>query len=213
MVDPAFAQAFQVADPTPRFAHILAAVPPLVMAPLPRIVRATLLLGAELARSIEARGLPLAPWRHADSLVTRYEAATTSIVLPAGGLASVGPGATSGAAAAAARKQRRAAEDQQRVALKLLKLGLAMEPAAAAAAGSEPASPPTPTSSDVPPQAESPTSVVDLSAPHQGELSRAFASGAPGHEWFCCGWRSQPDWRQAERSQQHRRRRGAARAA
>lgn len=71
VIDPTFAQAFQVTAPTPRYRHILSAVPQLLVAPLNKVVRAVLVLGAELARCFEAQDLPLPPWRHVDALLTR----------------------------------------------------------------------------------------------------------------------------------------------
>jgi hypothetical protein len=73
IIDPSFAQAFAVACPTPRYAHIMAAVPSLLVAPLPRLVRGLLLLGAELARCFQERGVPLPPWRRVNAMATRYE--------------------------------------------------------------------------------------------------------------------------------------------
>lgn len=61
-MDPAFRAALEVADPTPRYAHVLSAAPQLLVAPLSRVARAVLVLGAELARSFEARDMPLPPW-------------------------------------------------------------------------------------------------------------------------------------------------------
>ncbi|KAL4447895.1 hypothetical protein ABPG75_005114 [Micractinium tetrahymenae] len=97
VVDPSFGQAFRVAHPTPRYAHILEAVPPLAVAPLPRLLRAVLLLGSELERCFERRGLPLPPWRSTDALVSRYEAAVHS---------SLAVTAAAAAAAGRATKQR-----------------------------------------------------------------------------------------------------------
>lgn len=141
IVDPSFAQAFQVAAPTPRLAHLLGALPPLAVAPLPRLLRALLLLGAELARYFEAEGLPLPPWRHADALATRYleDPAASLLLRPDGSTA----GAARGVAAAPPPKPRRATSQQQ-VQLKLLKLGLAAAAAPEEGADSDPPSPPTP---------------------------------------------------------------------
>lgn len=145
VIDPAFAQAFQVVSPTPRYAFLLSAVPALLVAPLPRVLRAVLLLGAELARCFEAKDLPLPPWRHADALATRYDTATSAEVRP-DGVAVPAPSAASFAApSAAARKQQRDAEQRERVQLRLLKLGVPASAIAAAGAElSEPRSPPTP---------------------------------------------------------------------
>lgn len=145
VIDPAFAQAFQVVSPTPRYAFLLSAVPALLVAPLPRVLRAVLLLGAELARCFEAKDLPLPPWRHADALATRYDTATSAEVRPDGVAVPAPSAASSAAPSAAARKQQRDAEQRERVQLRLLKLGVPASAIAAAGAElSEPRSPPTP---------------------------------------------------------------------
>lgn len=144
VIDPSFAQAFQVLAPTPRYAFILSEVPALLVAPLPRVLRALLLLGAELARCFEAKDLPLPPWRHADALATRYDTATSAEVRP-DGVAVPTPSAAAAAPGAAARKQQRESEQRERVQLRLLKLGVPASAIAAAGAElSEPPSPPTP---------------------------------------------------------------------
>lgn len=149
VIDPAFTQAFQVLAPTPRYAFILSEVPTLLVAPLPRVLRAVLLLGAELARCFEAKDLPLPPWRHADALATRYDTASSAEVRPDGMAVPTPSPAAAAAPGAAARKQQREAEQRERVQLRLLKLGVPASAIAAAGAElSEPASPPTPGADD-----------------------------------------------------------------
>jgi uncharacterized protein (TIGR01615 family) len=211
VVDPAFSQAFQVLAPTPRYAFILSEVPALLVAPLPRVLRAVLLLGAELARCFEVKDLPLPPWRHADALATRYDTATAAEVRPDGVAVPSPSPATAAAPGAAARKQQREAEQRERVQLRLLKLGVPASAIAAAAAGaelSEPPSPPTPgadasrqpaasSRSSLDEAVDSPRSVVQ--AAEQGALSRAFACGAACHERVCWGTASKAGCRQARR--------------
>lgn len=111
VIDPSFATAFVVADPTPRFAHILSAVPQLVVAPLPRLLRALLVLANELERCFKARGVPLPPWRSADALTTRYEAPAPTRAAPP---------------SAAARQNARQHAQTESVQLKLLRMGLGL---------------------------------------------------------------------------------------
>ncbi|KAL4430879.1 hypothetical protein ABPG75_006135 [Micractinium tetrahymenae] len=182
VVDPSFGQAFQVTHPTPRYAHLLAAVPQLAVAPLPRLLRAVLTLGSEMERCFERRGLPLPPWRSSDALASRYEQAAR------GGSAAATPAAAPAAASTAVKQRQQAAKQVQqleRVQLRLLKLGL--QPAGEGDAPAAPASPPSPLS-DAGVGGDSPTSVVEA---WQGPLSCAFATGAKAPEWFCCGWREQ----------------------
>lgn len=184
-MDPTFSAAFQVADPTPRYSHILAAAPPLLVAPLSRVARAVLVLGAELARSFEARGMALPPWRHVDAILTRYDAVSRTPVRHTDG----GTSPATPPAAEAARKQRRDAEQLQGVQLRLAKLGLAApEPAAAADEPPTP-SPPSPHGAVALEAGGSPRSVMDVRSAPAGALASAFSSGVKQHERVCCGWR------------------------
>ncbi len=155
-MDPSFGQAFQVTDPTPRYAHILAAVPSLAVAPLPRLLRAVLTLGSELERCFERRGLPLPPWRSSDALASRYEQAAHS---GAGGAATPAAAAATGIAAKQRQQAVKQAQQLERVQLRLLKLGL--QPAGDGGDAVAPASPPSPLS-DAGAGADSPTSVVQV---------------------------------------------------
>jgi hypothetical protein len=191
VVDPAFSQAFQVLAPTPRYAFILSEVPALLVAPLPRVLRAVLLLGAELARCFEVKDLPLPPWRHADALATRYDTATAAEVRPDGVAVPSPSPATAAAPGAAARKQQREAEQRERVQLRLLKLGVPASAIAAAAAGaelSEPPSPPTPGADASRQPAASSRSSLDeaVDSPRSVVQVRAFKSPE-----FGCGWREE----------------------
>ncbi|KAL4426400.1 hypothetical protein ABPG77_004694 [Micractinium sp. CCAP 211/92] len=193
VVDPSFGQAFQVTDPTPRYAHILAAVPSLAVAPLPRLLRAVLTLGSELERCFERRGLPLPPWRSSDALASRYEQAAHS---GAGGAATPAAAAATGIAAKQRQQAVKQAQQLERVQLRLLKLGL--QPVGDGGDAVAPASPPSPLS-DAGAGADSPTSVVQAA---QGPLYRAFAPSAKAPEWVCCGWQFQQGssaWRQRYR--------------
>lgn len=140
VVDPSFAQAFAVACPTPAYAELLSAIPPVLVAPLPRLVRALLLLGAELARCFEGRGLPLPPWRSVDALASKYDAVSSVAVHASGGVApraaeeaaavSAGGPRAAAPAVAAAFVERKLQHDQlqlQRVQLHLVRMGL-LEP-------------------------------------------------------------------------------------
>lgn len=209
VIDPAFTQAFQVLAPTPRYAFILSEVPTLLVAPLPRVLRAVLLLGAELARCFEAKDLPLPPWRHADALATRYDTASSAEVRPDGMAVPTPSPAAAAAPGAAARKQQREAEQRERVQLRLLKLGVPASAIAAAGAElSEPASPPTPGADDSWQRAASSRSSLDeavdsprsvVQAAEQGALSRAFATAGACHERVCWGTASKAGCRQARR--------------
>lgn len=121
--------------PTPRYAHILAAVPPVLVAPLRRVMRAVLVLGAELARCFEKQGLPLPPWRHADAITSKYDAVASVAVHADGSDDGARPAAAAAAvaaapgvaAAAAARKQQRDQQQLERVQVRLARLGLLQE--------------------------------------------------------------------------------------
>jgi hypothetical protein len=153
VIDPSFSQAFSVSQPTPRYAHILSSLPPLLVAPLGRLTRAILLLGPELARCFERQELSLPPWRRVDPLLSRY-AATTSVPIrsaqaaaaaaaPAAAASAqlpLGAPTAAGAPGAALRRQlRQQQRDVEKVQLRLVKLGFQLL---------EPASPPTPDAAD-----------------------------------------------------------------
>lgn len=193
VIDPSFADAFAVTHPTPRLRHILSAVPPLVVAPLGRLLRALLMLGAELERCFTAQQVPLPPWRSADALASRYERTAA----PAAAVSSAAAiGSSSGAAAAAARKQARTVQQLERVQLKLLKMGLepVAAPASTLAAAHFPAS-----SSSSSSGADSPTSVIQAD-PAGSTLAHAFHNATKAPEWVCCGWAEpEPGRRQGSR--------------
>ncbi|EFN59389.1 expressed protein [Chlorella variabilis] len=186
IIDPSFASAFAVACPTPRFAHILEAVPPVLVAPLPRLVRALLLLGAELARCFEKQGIPLPPWRHADAITTKYDA-VSSVVVHGSGEASAaaaaggpGPAAPQVAAAAAARKQQRDRQQLERVHVRLARLGVVSDLPAPLPPSTSPSSGGTPTTGADKGAVDSPRSVLE--AADQGSASQrvvGFEAKAP----------------------------------
>jgi hypothetical protein len=178
VIDPYFSQAFSVGQPTPRYAHILSALPPLLVAPLGRLTRAILLLGPELARCFERQELSLPPWRRVDPLLSRY-AATASVPIRSGQATAAaaatasarlpqGAPAAAGAPGAALRRQlRQQQRDVEKVQLRLVKLGFQL---------ADPASPPTPhavaaadTRATAPAALFSPKSVIPVS----GQASRA----------------------------------------
>ncbi|PSC68891.1 DUF506 family [Micractinium conductrix] len=191
VIDPSFATAFVVADPTPRFAHILSAVPQLVVAPLPRLLRALLVLANELERCFKARGVPLPPWRSADALTTRYEAPAPTRAAPP---------------SAAARQNARQHAQTESVQLKLLRMGLGLgldeQQGSAEQQGVTPHSPLAPASSsgsDTGEAAgESPESVIQAA---QRPL-RAFPTATKAPERFCRGWPEQ--WRMGGRQERWR---------
>lgn len=160
LICPSFAEAFATSPPTPRYAAVLSAVPPLLVAPLPRVVRGTLLLGAELARCFERQDRSLPPWRHTDALLTRYDAATSLTVRPDGVLAAAAA-APAAPAAAARRQQQRESQQLARVQLRLQQWGVP-----AAAVDGSPEAPGTPSSPASPSSAaaegDSPKSVVQV---------------------------------------------------
>lgn len=113
----------------------------MLVAPLPRLVRALLLLGAELARCFEERGLPLPPWRRVDAMASKYDAVSSVAVHASGGVApraaeeaaavaAGGPRVAAPAVAAAfvERKHQHDQQQLQRVQLHLIRMGL-LEPA------------------------------------------------------------------------------------
>ena len=180
VVDPSFGQAFQVTHPTPRYAHILAAVPSLAVAPLPRLLRAVLTLGSEMERCFERRGLPLPPWRSSDALASRYEQAARNSSVAAA------PAAAAATGAAARQRQQAAKQAQQleRVQLRLLKLGL--QPAGEGGDAAVPSSPPSPLS-DPGIGADSPTSVVEVRG---GGVAAAAAAAAAASAASALCWPS-----------------------
>ncbi|EFN59388.1 hypothetical protein CHLNCDRAFT_137872 [Chlorella variabilis] len=200
IIDPSFASAFAVACPTPRYARILGAVPPVLVAPLPRLVRALLLLGAELARCFEEQGIPLPPWRRVDAYATKYDAVSSVPVHPIGGVApqaakeaaATAAGAPRAAApqvaaAAAARKQQRDRQQLEGVQLRLARLGLLQQQAPASPASSCGASP---CGSDAGVLGESPSSVLAASQAMRGSGASARVVGfAAAAECPPCRWR------------------------
>ncbi|KAI3433626.1 hypothetical protein D9Q98_003435 [Chlorella vulgaris] len=204
IIDPSFAQAFAVASPTPRYAHIMAAVPSLLVAPLRRVMRVVLLLGAELARCFDKQDLPLPPWRHADAITSKYDA-VSSVPVPAYGSSSSSDAVAAGAsaspsgnaapavaAALAQRKLQRTQKQLERVQIQLARMGLLEQQTAAAA--------PSPASDD---DGSSPRSVL------VGASSRIVGFGAakvPSDEYVCCGWRQSrfrvAKWQQPQQQRQ-----------
>jgi hypothetical protein len=182
----------------------MAAVPSLLVAPLRRVMRVVLLLGAELARCFNKQDLPLPPWRHADAITSKYDA-VSSVPVPAYGsssssdaVAAGAPAAPSGnaapavAAALAQRKLQRTQKQLERVQIQLARMGLLEQQTAAAA--------PSPASDN---DGSSPRSVL------VGASSRIVGFGAakvPSDEYVCCGWRQSrfrvAKWQQPQQQRQ-----------
>ena len=143
----------------------------MLVAPLPRLVRALLLLGAELARCFEKQGIPLPPWRHADAITTKYDA-VSSVVVHGSGEASAaaaaggpGPAAPQVAAAAAARKQQRDRQQLERVHVRLARLGVVSDLPAPLPPSTSPSSGGTPTTGADKGAVDSPRSVLEVRRP------------------------------------------------
>ena len=94
LVDPAFRDQFALPAPTPRFAHVLAAVPGLACASRHRLTHAALLLSEEVGRVFEAAEMPLPPWRQAESLMSKWEAAEEVMVASPASTATSSPGSS-----------------------------------------------------------------------------------------------------------------------
>lgn len=89
-MDPGFAEQFHVAAPTPRYAHVLRALPAVLVATAERTSRAATIVAFEMACMFKHQGIALPPWRCVDrvagmwdvSLVAGAEALKTTYSAP-----------------------------------------------------------------------------------------------------------------------------------
>jgi uncharacterized protein (TIGR01615 family) len=76
VVDLAFRDQFEIPQPTPGYQELLKAVPQVFVGTMSSLVSIVKLLGREIGLSFEEKGLALPPWRHTDSLLTKWSLAS-----------------------------------------------------------------------------------------------------------------------------------------
>ena len=82
-MDPGFAEQFRVAAPTPRYAHLLRALPAVLVATAERTSQAAAVVAFEMARLFKHQGAELPPWRRADLVAGKWNVGRASTVLAA----------------------------------------------------------------------------------------------------------------------------------
>lgn len=89
VVDPSFADQFQIAKPTLRYESILACLPSVLVIPEDRIPPLVTFLCAELAAAFKASNTVVPPWRQAGSMLSKWQPRksmdlpSTDITMPA----------------------------------------------------------------------------------------------------------------------------------
>lgn len=70
-LQPSFRAHFEISQPTPRYAGLLSLLPPELVATPPLLAAVVRLLCAEMRQAFERHGLPVPPWREAQSLLSK----------------------------------------------------------------------------------------------------------------------------------------------
>ncbi|KAF8072496.1 hypothetical protein HT031_000155 [Scenedesmus sp. PABB004] len=101
IVDPTFRDQFAIAHPSPRYAAVLDALPPVWVGSAPRLAALVELVCGEMVLAFRAAGAVLPPWRQTASMLSKWQPRrSVDLPLPAPGPPG-GPGAAPPAAPAA----------------------------------------------------------------------------------------------------------------
>lgn len=83
IVDPGFAEQFRVATPTLRYAHLLRALPAVLVATAERTSQAAAVVAFEMARLFKHQGAELPPWRRADLVAGKWNVSRATVLAAA----------------------------------------------------------------------------------------------------------------------------------
>ncbi len=72
IVDPDFQEQFQIPHPTQQYLEVLKMIPAVFVGTTSRLIPLVQLVAAEIAASFRERGLTLPPWRHVQSMLSKW---------------------------------------------------------------------------------------------------------------------------------------------